>query len=53
MWLKKNDDYRLQYLNDLFDINLIFLRSKSCSNFLDLYGRYALRYETFLSIFSL
>ena len=29
MWLKKNDDYRLQYLNDLFDINLIFLRSKS------------------------
>ena len=24
MWLKKNDDYRLQYLNDLFDINLIF-----------------------------
>ena len=27
MWLKKNDDYRLQYLNDLFDINLIFLRS--------------------------
>ena len=23
------DDYRLLYLNDLFDINLIFLRSKS------------------------
>jgi len=23
------DDYRLQYLNDLFEIKLIFLRSKS------------------------
>ena len=29
MWLKKNDDYRLQYLNDLFEIKLNFLRSKS------------------------
>ena len=29
MWRKIIDDYRLQYLNDLFDINLIFLRSKS------------------------
>ena len=26
MWLKKNDDYRLQYLNDLFEIKWIFYR---------------------------
>ena len=29
MWRKIIDDYRMQYLNDLFDINLIFLWSKS------------------------
>ena len=29
MWRKIIDDYRLKYLNDLFNINLIFLRSKS------------------------
>ena len=29
MWRKIIDDYRLKYLNDLFDINLIFLQSKS------------------------
>ena len=28
MWQKIMDDYRLQYLNDLFEIKLIFLRSK-------------------------
>ena len=28
MWRKIIDDYRLEYLNDLFKINLIFLRSK-------------------------
>ena len=29
MWRKIIDDYRLEYLNDLFEIKLIFLRSKS------------------------
>ena len=29
MWRKIIDDYRLLYLNDLFEIELIFLRSKS------------------------
>ena len=29
MWRKKIDDYRLYYLNDLFEIKLIFSRSKS------------------------
>ena len=29
MWGKIIDDYRLQYLNDLFEIKLIFLRFKS------------------------
>ena len=29
MWRKIMDDYRLEYLNDLFEIKLIFLRSKS------------------------
>ena len=29
MWRKIIDDYRLQYLNDLFEIKLISLRSKS------------------------
>ena len=28
MWQKIIDDYRLQYLNDLFEITLIFLQSK-------------------------
>ena len=54
MWRKIIDDYSLYYLNDLFDINLIFYGLKAvCSNSLNLYGRYALRYETSLSIFSL
>jgi len=29
MWRKIIDDYRLQYLNDLFEIKLILLRIKS------------------------
>ena len=29
MWRKIIDDYRLSYMNDLFEIKLIFLRSKS------------------------
>ena len=29
MWRKIIDDYRLIYLNDLFEIKWIFLRSKS------------------------
>ena len=29
MWRKIIDDYRLSYLNDLFEIKLIFLRSES------------------------
>ena len=29
MWRKIIDDYRLYYLNDLFEMKLIFLRSKS------------------------
>ena len=29
MWRKITDDYRLKYLNDLFEIKFIFLRSKS------------------------
>jgi len=29
MWRKIIDDYKLYYLNDLFEIKLIFLRSKS------------------------
>ena len=29
MWRKIIDDYRLYYLNVLFEIKLIFLRSKS------------------------
>ena len=29
MWRKIIDDYRLYYLNNLFEIKLIFLRSKS------------------------
>ena len=29
MWRKIIDDLRLSYLNDLFEIKLIFLRSKS------------------------
>ena len=29
MWRKIIDDFRLKYLNDLFEIKLIFLRSKS------------------------
>ena len=29
MWRKIIDDYGLKYLNDLFEIKLIFLRSKS------------------------
>ena len=29
MWRKIIDDYRLKYLKDLFDINLMFLLSKS------------------------
>ena len=29
MWRKIIDDYRLKYLKDLFDINSMFLRSKS------------------------
>ena len=29
MWRKIIDDYRLYYLNDLFEIKWIFLRSKS------------------------
>ena len=41
------DDFRLLYLNDLFEIKLI------SSFFLNLYGRYILRYESFLIIFSL
>ena len=47
-------DYRLKYLNDLLEIKLIFFTVLVvCINFLNLYGRYVLRYETSLTIFSL
>ena len=39
MWRKIIDDYRVKYLNDLFEIKLIvYGLSRSC-NFLNLYGR--------------
>ena len=54
MWRKIIDGYRLKYLDDLFEIKLIFLRSNVvCCNFLNLYGRHVIRYETSLTIFSL
>ena len=54
MRLKIIDDYRLEYLNDLFEIKLIFFTILAvCCNFLNLYGRYVLQYKSFLTNFSL
>ena len=40
-------------LNDLLEIKLIFLAKVICCNFLNLYGRHVIRYETSLTICSL
>ena len=54
LWRKIIDDYRLEYLNDLFEIELIFFTIRVVYyNFLNLYGRYVLRYKSFLTIFLL
>ena len=39
MWRKIIDDYRLYYLNDLFEIKLIFYGQSHMLHFLNLYGR--------------
>ena len=48
---KKIDDYRLQYLNDLFELTWFFTIWVEYCNFLNLYERYVLWYESFLTIF--
>jgi len=48
------DDHKLQYPNDLFEIKLNFYDpSRIYCNFLNLYGRYVLKYKSFITIFSL
>ena len=48
------DDYRLKYLNDLFEIKLFFFTNPVVNcNFFNLCGCYNLQYKTFLTIFYL
>ena len=54
MWRKIIDDYRLQYLNDLFEIKLIFFTIRVVyNNVLNLGGCYVIQHKSVLAIFSL
>ena len=47
------DAFSLRYLNDLFEIKLIFYERVVDCNFLNLYGRYVLKYKSFFNNFHL